>query len=143
MGINVYRLRYLYVFVGGCLAGLAGATISLAVSPGWYSELTTSGQGWIAVGLVIFAQWNPLRAALGGYLFGALRRGILDLQGPALLLGLTNPLYINSNFSFFLKMTPYILTILALVLGSRAAMKKRLGAPAALGVPYIRGERGL
>ncbi|MCA9974740.1 MAG: ABC transporter permease, partial [Anaerolineales bacterium] len=82
MGINVYRLRYLYVFVGGCLAGLAGATISLSVSPGWYSSQTTSGQGWIAVGLVIFAQWDPLRAALGGYLFGALRRGILDLQGP-------------------------------------------------------------
>lgn len=143
MGLNVYGLRYFYVFVGGCLAGLAGATISLAVSPGWYSDLTTSGQGWIAVGLVIFAQWDPLRAALGGYLFGALRRGILDLQGPALLFGMTNPLYINSNFSFFLKMTPYILTILALVLGSRAAMRKRLGAPAALGIPYIRGERGL
>jgi simple sugar transport system permease protein len=143
MGINVYRMRYLYVFVGGCLAGLAGATISLAVSSGWYSEQTTSGLGWIAVGLVIFAQWDPLRAALGGYLFGALQRFILDLQGEELLLGMTNPLYINSNFSFFLKMIPYLLTVLALVLGSRAAMRKRLGAPAALGVPYIRGERGL
>jgi general nucleoside transport system permease protein len=143
MGISVYGLRYLYVFVGGCLAGLAGATISLSVSPGWYSAQTTSGQGWIAVGLVIFAQWDPLRAAFGAYLFGALRRAILDLQGPALLFGLTNPLYINSNFGFFLQMMPYILTILALVLGSQAAMKKRLGAPAALGVPYIRGERGL
>ena len=65
LGINVYRLRYLYVFVGGLMAGLAGATISLAVSPGWFSELTTGGQGWIAVGLVIFAQWNPWRAARG------------------------------------------------------------------------------
>ncbi|MCB9419052.1 MAG: ABC transporter permease [Ardenticatenaceae bacterium] len=143
MGLNVYGLRYFYVFVGGCLAGLAGATISLSVSPGWYSSQTTSGQGWIAVGLVIFAQWDPLRAALGGYLFGALRRGILDLQGPALLFGLRNPLYVNSNYGFFLQMTPYVLTIIALVLGSRAAMRKRLGAPAALGVPYIRGERGL
>ncbi|MBI1880829.1 MAG: ABC transporter permease [Chloroflexi bacterium] len=143
MGINVYKLRYLYVFVGGCLAGLAGATISLSISPGWYSALTTSGQGWIAVGLVIFAQWDPFRAALGAYLFGALRRGILDLQGPKILLGFTNPLFINSNWGFFLQMTPYILTIIALVLGARAAAKKRLGAPAALGVPYIRGERGL
>lgn len=143
MGVNVYRLRYFYVFVGGCLAGLAGATISLSVSPGWYSAQTTSGQGWIAIGLVIFAQWDPLRAALGAYLFGALRRAILDLQGPAILLGFTNPLYINSNFGFFLQMTPYILTILALVIGSRAAIRNRLGAPAALGVPYIRGERGL
>jgi simple sugar transport system permease protein len=143
MGINVYRLRYFYVFVGGCLAGLAGATISLSVSPGWYSAQTTSGQGWIAVGLVIFAQWDPVRAALGAYLFGALRRGILDLQGPRTLFGLTNPLFINSNWGFFLQMTPYILTIIALILGARAAAKKRLGAPAALGVPYIRGERGL
>ncbi|MBE9524943.1 MAG: ABC transporter permease, partial [Chloroflexi bacterium] len=80
LGINVYALRYFYVFIGGALAGLAGATISLSVSPGWYSAQTTSGQGWIAVALVIFAQWNPLRAALGGYLFGALRRLILVLQ---------------------------------------------------------------
>ncbi len=143
MGINVYRERYFYTFVGGMLAGLAGATISLSVSPGWYSVQTTSGQGWIAVGLVIFAQWNPLQAAFGGYLFGALRRGILDLQGPSKLFGFTNPLFVNSNFGFFLQMTPFILTILALVWGSRAATRKRLGAPAALGVPYVRGERGL
>lgn len=143
MGVNVYGVRYFYVFVGGCLAGLAGATITLSVSPGWYSTQTTSGQGWIAIGLVIFAQWNPLRAALGGYLFGALRRGILDLQGPPLLFGLKNPLYINSNYGFFLQMAPYILTIIALIIGSRAAARKRLGAPAALGEPYIRGERGL
>jgi ABC-type uncharacterized transport system permease subunit len=123
--------------------GLAGATISLSVSPGWYSAQTTSGQGWIAIGLVIFAQWDPVRAALGAYLFGALRRGILDLQGPRTLFGFTNPLFINSNWGFFLQMTPYILTIIALILGARTAAKKHLGAPAALGVPYIRGERGL
>jgi len=125
------------------LAGLGGATISLSISPGWYSALTTSGQGWIAVGLVIFARWDPFRAALGAYLFGALRRGILDLQGPKFLFGFTNPLFINSNWTFFLQMTPYILTIIALILGARAVAKKHLGAPAALGVPYIRGERGL
>jgi len=143
MGINVYGVRYFYVFIGGCLAGLAGATISLSVSPGWYSDQTTSGQGWIAVGLVIFSQWDPLRAALGGYLFGALRRGILDLQGPSTIFGFKNPLYINSNLGFFLQMTPFILTIIALIWGSQAAARKRLGAPAALGEPYIRGERGV
>lgn len=143
LGINVYRLRYFYVFVGGVLAGLAGATISLAVSPGWFSELTTAGQGWIAVGLVIFAQWDPFRAAFGAYTFGALRRLILDIQGPQMLLGFRNPFFYNPYWGFFLQMLPYAFTIIVLVIGSREAMRKRLGAPAALGYPYIRGERGL
>jgi simple sugar transport system permease protein len=143
LGINIYRLRYFYVFVGGVLAGLAGATISLAVAPGWFSELTTAGQGWIAIGLVIFAQWDPLRAAFGAYAFGALRRLILDIQGPLVLLGFRNPFYYNPYWGFFLQMLPYAFTIIVLVIGSREAMRKRMGAPAALGNPYIRGERGL
>lgn len=142
-GINVYKLRYFYVFVGGVLAGLAGATISLAISPGWFSELTTGGQGWIAIGLVIFAQWDPLRAAVGAYAFGALRRLILDIQGPTIILGSANPFYYNPYLGFFLQMLPYAFTIIVLAIGSREAIRKRLGSPAALGVPYIRGERGL
>jgi simple sugar transport system permease protein len=141
LGINVYGLRYLYVFVGGLLAGLAGATISLSISPGWFSEMTTSGQGWIAVGLVIFAQWNPVRAAFGSYTFGALRRLILDLQGPMTLLGFRNPFYYNPYLGFFLQMVPYAFTIVVLIIGSREAIRKRLGAPAALGVPFVREER--
>jgi general nucleoside transport system permease protein len=143
LGINVFRLRYFYVFVGGMLAGLAGATISLAVSPGWFSELTTGGQGWIAIGLVIFAQWDPVRAAVGAYVFGALRRLILDIQGPLLLLGFDNPFYYNPYLGFFLQMLPYLFTVIVLVIGSRDATRKRLGAPAALGNPYVRGARGL
>jgi len=143
LGINVYRLRYFYVFLGGVFAGLAGATISLAVSPGWFSELTTGGQGWIAVGLVIFAQWDPFRAAVGSYAFGALRRLILDIQAPLILFGVDNPFYYNPYLSFFLQMLPYAFTVIVLVIGSREALRKRLGAPAALGTPYIRGERGL
>jgi len=142
LGINVFRMRYFYVFVGGMLAGLGGATISLAVAPGWFSELTTGGQGWIAVGLVIFAQWDPVRAAIGSYAFGALRRLILDIQGPLTLFGLDNPFYYNPYWGFFLQMLPYAFTAIVLVIGSREAMRKRLGAPAALGNPYIRGERG-
>lgn len=142
MGINVYRLRYLYVFVGGALAGLAGGAISLAISPGWFSELTTSGQGWIAIGLVIFAQWDPWRAAFGSYAFGALRRTVLDIQGPETLFGVANPFYYNPYWGFFMKMLPYAFTIGVLIIGSREAVRKRLGAPAALGQPYVRGERG-
>ncbi|MBV6392104.1 MAG: hypothetical protein KPEEDBHJ_01321 [Anaerolineales bacterium] len=142
LGLNVFRLRYFYVFVGGALAGLAGATISLAVAPGWFSELTTAGQGWIAVGLVIFAQWDPIRAMFGSYAFGALRRLILDIQGPTILFGFDNPFYYNPYWGFFLQMLPYAFTVIVLVIGSREAIRKRLGAPAALGNPYIRGERG-
>jgi ABC-type uncharacterized transport system permease subunit len=141
LGINVYGLRYLYVFVGGVLAGLAGATISLAISPGWFSEMTTSGQGWIAVGLVIFAQWDPWRAAGGAYAFGALRRLILDLQGPTVLMGFRNPFFYDPYLGFFLQMLPYGFTILVLIIGSREAMRKRLGAPAALGIPYVRAQK--
>jgi simple sugar transport system permease protein len=143
LGINVIRLRYFYVFVGGLLAGLAGATISLAISPGWFNADTTSGQGWIAVGLVIFAQWDPFRAMFGAFAFGALRRLILDIQGPTTLLGLANPFFYNTNLGYFLKMLPYAFTIFVLIIGSRAALRKRLGAPAALGVPYVRGQRGI
>jgi ABC-type uncharacterized transport system permease subunit len=143
LGINVYFLRYFYVFIGGVCSGLAGATISLAISPGWFSELTTAGQGWIAIGLVIFAQWDPVRAAFGSYIFGALRRLILDIQGPLTLFGVANPFYYNPYYGFFLQMIPYAFTVVVLVLGSRESVRKRIGSPAALGLPYIRGERGL
>jgi ABC-type uncharacterized transport system permease subunit len=142
-GIGVFRLRYVYVFVGGLLAGLAGATITLAVSPGWFSEQTTNGRGWIAVGLVIFAQWSPLRAAFGAYLFGAISRFIFDVQGEATIIGVTNPFGAGRSATFFLEMLPYLLVIVVVVIGSRAAARKRMGAPAALGTPYVRGERGL
>ena len=142
LGISVFRLRYFYVFIGGMMAGLAGATISLAVAPGWFSELTTAGQGWIAVGLVIFAQWDPVRAMFGSYAFGALRRLSLDIQGPTILFGFNNPFYYNPYWGFFLQMLPYAFTVIVLVIGSREAIRKRLGAPAALGNPYVRGERG-
>lgn len=143
LGISVYKLRYFYVFVGGLFAGLSGATISLAISPGWFSELTTAGQGWIAIGLIIFSQWNPYRAMAGSYIFGALRRLILDIQGPAVLFGLANPFYYNPYLGFFLQMLPYAFTIVVLVIGSKEAVRKRLGAPAALGIPYVRGQRGI
>ena len=142
LGINVYRLRYAYVMVGGLLAGLAGATITLAIQPGWFADLTTGGRGWIAVGLVIFAQWSPLRAAIGAWLFGAIGRSILDIQGPPTLFGVANPFHDVHSLTFFLGMAPYVLVIVVLVIGSREAVRKRIGSPAALGIPYVRGERG-
>jgi simple sugar transport system permease protein len=141
-GVGVYRLRYAYVFVGGLLAGLAGAAITLAISPGWAGEQTTAGRGWIAVGLVIFSQWSPIRAALGAYLFGAIIRLNFDIQGLGTILGFPNPFLAGRSTTFFLEMLPYLFVILVVVIGSRAAARKRVGAPAALGLPYVRGERG-
>ncbi len=129
-GINVSRTRYLYTFVGGLLAGLGGAAISLAYTPGWIEGMT-AGRGWIAVGLVIFAFWDPVQAAIGSYLFG----GIQSLQFGLQTKGVTIPIY-------FLQMMPYAFTILVLMFASQESLRKRIGSPAALGVPYVRGERG-
>lgn len=142
-GINVFRMRYFYVFVGGLFAGLAGGAVSLDFVKGFYAAKTTGGLGWIAVGLVIFSQWDPMRAAVGSFIFGALRRLELDIQIPEVLFGVANPFFYNPYLNFFVKMLPYIFTIVVLIIGSREAMRKRIGSPAALGLPYIRGQRGL
>lgn len=139
LGINVYRTRYLYVIFGGLMSGLGGAVMSLISDPGWVDG-KTSGLGWIAVGLVIFAAWNPLRGLWVSYFFGLLRRLPLDLQNPALPLISTAH---NPSVGRIMDMLPYLATIFILLIGSRQAMRKRLGAPAALGTPYVRGERGL
>jgi simple sugar transport system permease protein len=138
LGIDVYRTRYAYVIFGGLLAGLGGAVMSLISDPGWVDG-KTSGLGWIAVGLVIFASWDPLRGMAVSYFFGLLRRLPLDLQNPALpLISTAN----NPSLGRLMDMLPYLATIFILILGSREALRRRLGAPAALGLPYVRGERG-
>jgi ABC-type uncharacterized transport system permease subunit len=141
-GIGVYRLRYVYVVFGGVLAGLAGATITIGVSPGWFGDQTVNGRGWIAIGLVIFARWDPVRAAIGAYLFAAITPWILAMQGVDTILGVQNPFLPGRSATFFLEMLPYLFVIAVVILGSREAARRRLGAPAALGAPYVRGERG-
>jgi len=135
LGVRVGRVRAVAVVVGGLFAGLAGASLSLAVTPGWVDGMT-AGQGWIAVALVIFARWDPWRAALGAGLFGVLRRLPLDLQGQDGLAFFQDP-----GVGFFLNMLPYLATVAVLVAGSRQAVRRRLGAPAALGQPFERGRR--
>ncbi len=142
LGINVFRLRYIYVFIGGLLAGFAGASLSLAITPFWIDGLT-AGLGWIAVGLVIFAGWDPVRAAFGSYLFGAIKRLPLDLQGAPPLPGDLHLFLRDPLVSYFTNMLPYLFTIAVLLAVSSATMKRRLGAPQALGIPYVRGERGV
>ena len=137
LGVNVVLTRYTYTVVGGALCGLGGAALSLAYTPGWIENMTT-GWGWIAVGLVIFAAWNPWRAAFGAYLFGAISRVVFDVQMlptaglPQIMKILLSP--------EFLRMMPYAAVIVILIFASREAVRQRVGAPAALGQPYTREE---
>ncbi len=129
MGLDIVRLRYRYIILGGAFAGLGGGVISLATNPGW-SENVTAGRGWIAVALVIFGTWNPARVAAGAFLFGAVEAGQFRLQG------------INVPVSsFFLNMLPYLFTIVVLVFSTLSTRRLRIGQPAALGQPYVREER--
>jgi ABC-type uncharacterized transport system permease subunit len=112
------------------LVALGGAHLSLAYTPGW-TEHITGGRGWIAIALVIFAMWSPLRAIIGAILFG----GINAVQFRMQAAGTTIP-------AAFLGMLPYIFTIAVLVLITWwEAFQKRVGAPAALGLPYVREEK--
>ena len=125
-GIDVFRIRYLCTFIGGLGAGLAGAYLSLSYTPGW-KESMSGGQGWVAIAMVIFATWNPLRAVIGAFLFGFLTALQFYFQAVGIEL---IPAYI-------LKMLPYVLTILVMVLVN-AGPGRRFGGPAALGVPFSR-----
>jgi len=131
MGIRVGANRYVYTILGGALAGLGGAHLSLAYTKGW-TENITGGRGWIAVALVIFALWDPLRAVIGAALFG----GINAVQFRMQAAGTTIP-------AALLNMMPYLATIVVLVIITWwETLQKKIGAPAALGVPYAREEKG-
>jgi len=125
-GVNVNRIRYWCVLVGGGFSGLAGANLSINYSKSWIEGMT-AGRGWIVIALTIFALWNPMRAMVGAFLFG----GIFVLQY------LLQPLGISPNF---LAMLPYLATLLVLLIGGLRDHRK-LNAPAMLGEPYKRGER--
>lgn len=130
MGIAVARTRYLHVLAGGLLAGSAGAYLVLGQVPSWSQDGTTSGLGWIALALVVFSSWKPLRVLLGAFLFGFSRQLNFYLQRR----GVNVP-------AEFLSMLPYLLTILVLVVWGSRDLRRRVGAPAALGLPYVRDER--
>jgi ABC-type uncharacterized transport system permease subunit len=129
MGINVARYRYVHTFAGGALAGVGGATFSLSITPQWVDGLT-GGAGWIAIALVIFAFWRPTLCLAGAYAFGAFSALPFTLQARGVTVA---PELFQS--------LPYVMTIVVLVLVSSAGARRRLGAPAALGLPYVREER--
>jgi simple sugar transport system permease protein len=124
LGVNVFRVRYLCVVAGGILAGVAGAFLSVAYRPSW-TEGMTAGMGWIAVAIAIFAAWDPLRAIAAAFLFGALYHLSFRLQA-----------WIDPEL---LRLMPFAFTILVLAITSRS--RRGQGAPEALGIPYVSGER--
>jgi ABC-type uncharacterized transport system permease subunit len=129
MGVNVSRYRYAHTLAGGGFAGVGGAAFSLSITPQWVDGLT-QGSGWIAIALVIFAFWRPTLCLLGAYFFGAFTALPFALQGHGVTLA-----------PELFQTLPYVATIVALVLVSSRAARLRFGAPAALGLPYVREER--
>lgn len=128
LGVNVALVRYMAVMFGGVMCALGGAYLSLSYTPSWVENIT-AGRGWIAFALVIFALWSPVRVMLGALLFGFIAVFSLHLQALGIHVS-----------SFFLNMTPYLVTIVALALTNRRAIRRRIGVPAALGQAYVREE---
>jgi ABC-type uncharacterized transport system permease subunit len=131
MGINVTVYRYAHTLVGGALAGVGGATFTLAITPQWVDGIT-GGAGWIAIALVIFAFWRADLCLVGAYLFGAFQALPFAFQARRILHQVPPELF---------QALPYLATVLALALVSSSGARRRLGAPGALGVPYVREER--
>jgi general nucleoside transport system permease protein len=128
VGYRVVRIRYAATLLGGALAGVAGAYLAVAYTPMWVEQLT-AGRGWIALALVVFATWRPVRVLAGAYLFG----GVTILQLHAQALGLAVP-------SQLLSALPYLATIAVLVAISRDVQTIRVNAPASLGKPFHPGD---
>jgi simple sugar transport system permease protein len=144
MGVPVFKLRYLGVLLGGGLAGAAGAHLSLAFSQLWVPGMT-GGRGWIAVALVIFAQWRPSRMLIGAYLFGMLDALQLRSQSLSLSVDSGAPLaeLINPTVDFVMNPQvmgtyPYLATIIVLTYGVVRVESERLAVPSALLQSYSR-----
>jgi ABC-type uncharacterized transport system permease subunit len=123
MGISVVRVRYFTVTLGGMLAALAGATLSIA-QHNVFQQNMTAGQGFIAVALVYFGAWRARGVMFGALLFSLVTA--LELKARTINVGIADE---------YLSMAPYVLTIITLIFASQ-----RIDQPAALTKPFERGE---
>ena len=130
-GVSVRRVRYLHTVVGGALMGLGGGWYMFARAAAWSQAATTNGIGWIALALVVFASWRPLRAIVGAVLFGFCLQVPFTLQGQQ----------INILPPEIVSMFPYLMTLVVLVALSTPRARRLLGAPKMLGQPFVRDER--
>jgi simple sugar transport system permease protein len=130
-GLSVAGIRIRYTLFGGLLVGLGGSWLMLAQSAAWHQAATTNGIGWIALALVVFAGWHPVRLIFGALLFGFSLQLPFTLQAEQIT-------FIPSAFT---QMLPYLATLIALIAFSRPGSKNLRGAPKALGNPFVRDER--
>lgn len=129
VGINVYRMRYAGVMISGVLGGLGGIVYITAGVSSWKFENGVAGFGFLAMAVMIFGQWKPIRIALAALLFGLFRSLSNVYTGFDILLSLNLP-------SSVYNMLPYIISLLVLALTS-----KKSHAPKAEGIPYDKGTR--
>jgi len=128
-GVNVNTYRMWAVLIGSGIAGIGGGYLSLAYTPFWVENMT-AGRGWIAVALVIFAQWNSVRALAGAYLFGGINAIQLRMQAMGTTIS-----------PHFLQTLPYIFTIIVLIIATIRLEKGSSPEPESLGLPYDREDR--
>jgi simple sugar transport system permease protein len=130
-GGSVAQIRWAHTIAGGALMGFAGGWFMFARATAWNANATTNGIGWIALALVVFASWRPLRAIGGAVLFG------FSLQVPFTLQAEQITILPQTIVAMF----PYLVTLLVLVLLSTPRARRLLGAPKMLGQPFVRDER--
>ena len=125
LGYPVLKVRFFAVLFGGACAGLGGAYLPLAYTP-FFIPGMTAGRGWIALALVVFASWRPIRLVAGAYLFGAV--SILQLHAQGAGIGIPSQL---------MSSLPYLATVIVLVLISRTRASAGSAAPASLGMAFV------
>jgi len=130
-GVSVTGIRYVHTIAGGALMCFAGAWFMFARGVAWNQAATTNGIGWIALALVVFASWRPLRAIIGAVLFG------FSLQVPFTL----QSQQIRILPPEIVAMFPYLVTLAVLVVLSTPRARRLLGAPKMLSQPFVRDER--
>ena len=139
VGINVKRYKFLHICLGCGIMGIGGYYMGLNLGGSFNSNCWINGYGWIAVALVIFANWSPVLAILGTFVFGFFNT--LQVSGSSLAAAFPEILgWLTVVPAQLYKALPFLITAVVLVVMS-IRKKKGSGLPAALGVNYFREER--
>lgn len=139
VGINVKRCKYLHICLGCGIMGIGGYYMGLNMSGSFNSNCWINGYGWIAVALVIFANWNPALAILGTFVFGFFNT--LRVSGSSLAAAFPGALgWLAAIPTQLYQALPFVITAVVLIVSSIQS-KKGSGLPAALGTNYFREER--